>query len=388
MNRRIIGRTFKASLLVLALVASFATAAAAGIIDNAKFVMNNGAEMVSHSRNVTTGVRELYRERQSVRNFIDSAATLIQAYKGLSAQRSTDIPQILKIASAIDTLVREYSYIAPKAKSVFTKIKPDLKYFESMQEVKSVNLGDNTSKLQIKTISDSTLGNLSSLAGWSRIWDSIKSKPTNIFRWGRLSDEYKLGKAEGGLALKACQIALEGMSYYDEADKSLSQLLDIRKQINGIVSGDLSAILNISSTIDSIQGAGGSVDRLSKLINSATPRFNQRFNELNAAQDAYLKAHQAYQAKYGVTVGKTASTATATPTTTARTSTVQTAATSASSGSAAVDIQSAMAAYQKAYQEYTACVQNSQSTQEQIQAAIEKLRTSRDRYEHAKAAGK
>ncbi|HOT29345.1 MAG TPA: hypothetical protein PLU72_14270 [Candidatus Ozemobacteraceae bacterium] len=378
-------RTFKAAFLIVGLVLAVAAAATAGVIDNAKFVMNNGAEMVSHSRNITSGVRELYRERQSVRNFIDSAATLIQAYKGLSAKKSTDIPQILKIASAIDTLVREYNYIAPKAKGVFTKIKPDLKFFESMQEVKSVNLGNNTSQLQIRTISDSTLGNLSGLAGWSRVWDSIKDKPSNLFRWGRLSDEYKLGKAEGGLALKACQIAMEGMSYYDEADKSLSQLLDIRKQINGIVSGDLNAILNVGSTINSIQSAGGSVDRLSKLIDSATPRFTQRFNELNAAQDAYLKAHQAYQAKYGVTVGKTATTAT---TTTPRTTSPQTATTSASSGGAAVDLKSAMAAYQKAYQEYTACVQNSQSTQDQIQAAIEKLRTARDRYERAKAAGK
>lgn len=387
MNRRIIGRTFKASLLILALVASFTTVAAAGIIDNAKFVMNNGAEMVSHSRNVTSGVRELYRERQSVRNFIDSAATLIHAYKGLSAQRSTDIPQILKIAYAIDTLVREYNYIAPKAKSVFTKIKPDLNFFESMQEVKNVNLGDNTSKLQIKTISDSTLGNLSGLAGWSRVWDTIKDKPSNIFRWGRLSDEYKLGKAEGGLALKACQIAMEGMSYYDEAGKSLSQLLDIRKQINGIVSGDLASILNVGSTVNSIQNAGTSVDRLSKLIDSATPRFNQRFNELNAAQNAYLKAHQAYQAKYGVTVGKTATPTTTAPTTVTRTTSAQATGSAASTGTAG-DVKSAMTAYQKAYQEYTACVQNSQSTQEQIQTAIANLRTARDQYERAKTAAK
>ncbi len=381
-------RTFKTTFLIVGLVLAVAAAATAGVIDNAKFVMNNGAALVSHSRNITSGVRELYRERQSVRNFIESAGTLIQAYKGLSAKKSTDIPQILKIASAIDTLVREYNYIAPKAKGVFTKIKPDLKFFESMQEVKSVNLGDTTSKLQIKTISDSTLGNLSGLAGWSRVWDSIKSKPSNIFRWGRLSDEYKLGKAEGGLALKACQIALEGISYYDEADRSLSQLLDIRKQINGIVSGDLTAILNIGSTVNSIQGASGSVDRLSKLINSATPRFNQRFNELNAAQDAYLKAHQAYQAKYGVTVGKPAATTTAAPTAATRTTSAQAATSSTSSGSTAADLKSAMAAYQKAYQEYTACVQNSQSTQEQVQAAIERLRTARDRYERAKAAGK
>lgn len=384
MNNHLFIRTFKAAFLIVGLVLAVAAAATAGVIDNAKFVMNNGAAMVSHSRNITSGVRELYRERQSVRNFIESAATLIQAYKGLSAQRSANIPQILKIASAIDTLVREYNYIAPKAKGVFTKIKPDLKFFESMQEVKSINLGDTTSKLQIKTISDSTLGNLSGLAGWSRVWDSIKSKPTNIFRWGRLSDEYKLGKAEGGLALKACQIAMEGMSYYDEADKSLGQLLDIRKQINGIVSGDLSAILNISSTVNSIQSAGGSVDRLSKLIDSATPRFNQRFNELNAAQDAYLKAHQAYQAKYSVTVGNTATTV---PTTTTRATSAQ-ATTPATSSSNAIDLKSAMTAYQKAYQEYTACVQDSQSSQEQIQAAIEKLRTTRDRYERAKAAAR
>ncbi|MBP7634123.1 hypothetical protein KBA41_08115 [Candidatus Ozemobacteraceae bacterium] len=387
MNNHLFIRTFKAAFLIVGLVLAVAAAATAGVIDNAKFVMNNGAAMVSHSRNITSGVRELYRERQSVRNFIESAATLIQAYKGLSAQRSANIPQILKIASAIDTLVREYNYIAPKAKGVFTKIKPDLKFFESMQEVKSINLGDTTSKLQIKTISDSTLGNLSGLAGWSRVWDSIKSKPTNIFRWGRLSDEYKLGKAEGGLALKACQIAMEGMSYYDEADKSLGQLLDIRKQINGIVSGDLSAILNISSTVNSIQSAGGSVDRLSKLIDSATPRFNQRFNELNAAQDAYLKAHQAYQAKYSVTVGNTATTATTVPTTTTRATSAQ-ATTPATSSSTAIDLKSAMTAYQKAYQEYTACVQDSQSSQEQIQAAIEKLRTTRDRYERAKAAAR
>lgn len=379
-------RTFKAAFLIVGLVLAIASAATAGFIDNAKFVMNNGAEMVSHSRNITSGVRELYRERQSVRNFIDSAATLIQAYKGLSAKKSTDIPQILKIASAIDTLVREYNYIAPKAKGVFTRIKPDLNFFESMQEVKNVNLGNNTSQLQIRTISDSTLGNLSGLAGWSRVWDSIKDKPSNLFRWGRLSDEYKLGKAEGGLALKACQIAMEGMSYYDEADKSLSQLLDIRKQINGIVSGDLMAILNIGSTVNSIQSAGGSVDRLSKLIDSATPRFTQRFNELSAAQEAYLKAHQVYQAKYGVTVGKTATTATAAPATAPRATPAQP--TSSSASGAAVDVKSAMTAYQKAYQEYTACVQNSQSTQEQVQVAIEKLRTARDRYERAKAAGK
>lgn len=388
MNKRFIGSTLKASLLIIAVIFAFSAVAQAGMIDNAKFVMNNGAELVTHSRNITSGVRDLYRERQSVRNFIESASTLMQAYRGLSAKKSTDIAQILKIGSAIDTLVREYNYVAPKAKAVFTKIKPDMKFFESMQEVKNVSIGQNSPKLQLKTISDGTLDNLSGLAGWSRIWDSVKTKPSNIFRWGRLSDEYSLGKSEGQLALKACQIAMEGISYFDEADKSLRALLDIRKQINGIMSGDLSSILNVSSTINSIQSAGGSVERLSSLLESATPRFNQRFTELGNAQDAYLKAHQAYQLKYGVKVGKTASTATTTPTTSTRSTSAQSTTTTTSASSSAGDIKTTMTAYQKAYQEYTACVQNQQSTQQEIESAIAKLRTARDRYERAKAAAK
>ncbi len=370
--------------LIVMFVTLTASAQAAGIIDNAKFVMNNGAAMVSHSRNVTSGVRELYRERQSVRSFIESASTLIQAYRGFAANKSANIPQLVQIASAIDTLVREYNNVGPKASAVFNKIKPDLKFFESMQEVKAVSLGENKAQLQLKTIPDGTIGGLSGLSGWARVLDSVKSKPSNLFRWGKLSDEYKLGKAEGQFALKACQIALEGMSYYDEASRSLTQLLDIRNQISGIVSGDLSALLNAGSTINKIQSAGGTAEHLSALLESATPRFSKRFEELGAAQDAYLKAHQAYQLKYGSGTGNTATTATSNPAETATTAKSTTP--RPPTANAGIDVNAAMTAYQKAYQEYTSCVQNQGASQQEIDAAVLKLRKAREQFDRAKAA--
>jgi len=381
------GKVFRVSIALVAMIVAFtASAHAAGIIDNAKFVMNNGSAMVSHSRNVTSGVRELYRERQSVRSFIDSASTLIQAYRSISGSRSRSIPQLVQIASAIDTLVREYNNVGPKASAVFSKIKPDLKFFESMQEVKAVSLGKKQSTLQLKTIPDSTIGGLSSLSGWARVLDSVKSKPSDFFRWGKLSDEYKLGKAEGQFALKACQIAMEGISYYDEARKSLTQLLDIRNQISGIVSGDLSAILNAGSTINSIQSASGTVEKLSALFESATPRFSKRFEELGAAQDAYLKIHQAHQRKYGTSTSSISSTmkSSATVTTSAAGST----SVSQTTPKTGLDISTAMAAYQKAYLEYTSCVQSQNVSQQQIDAAVLKLRAARGQLDHAKAATK
>ncbi|HOY68455.1 MAG TPA: hypothetical protein PLP29_16365 [Candidatus Ozemobacteraceae bacterium] len=386
MNRRYSGSMIAIALLGVFFAITGVTPVRGGIISDAKFVMNNGAAMVSHSRNITSGVRELYRERQSVRSFIESAATLIKAYRSLSANKSANIPQIIEIAGAIDTLVREYNNVGPKASAVFGRIKPDLKFFESMQEVKNVQVGRQGESLQIRTIPDGSVGKLAGLSGWSRVFDAIKEKPSNLFRWGRLRDEYSLGKAEGQLALKACQIAMEGMSYYDEANRSLTELLDIRKQINGIMGGNLTAILNAGTTINKIQSAGGSVERLSGLIESATPRFNQRFAELATAQDAYLKIHQVYRQKYNpqpvTTTGSTAATTSATS------AAPRTGAAAGPAATTGTDLRTAMAAYQKAYQEYTACAQDSNVTQQQVDTALRNLRAARDEYERAKAAAK
>ena len=358
----------------------------AGFFDSISTFMKERSEIYSHSKNIGNGIRELYRERKSISSLAVASSQLIQAYKEIKNKKA-NISSIVNIAQQINTLVSAYKNVAPKASSVYNRIEPDVNYFSKLKDSsddQSLAIGNKLFK--IESLSESRISKLAGSGGWARVFDAVKDNPLNIFRWGKLSDEYQYGKAEAKYALKCTQIAFEARSYYKAATDSISQLLDIKSQIDGILSGNLESILNLPKSIESIQGASGGVEDFGGLMQSAADRFGKRFDELKVAQDEYVAAHQKYTRgkatpAQAVTVGTAPSSnsysgvkgiSTTSSTKPATTSTVS--------------LKSAMEAYQKAYQRYTNTLQNSGTSEQERAQAAEALNVARTQYEAAKAA--
>ncbi len=358
--------------------------------DDAKFYIKNRAEIKEHSKNVTVAVRELYRDRKSVSQFAHSATVLMQAYKGIN-QAKPNIPQLLEIASAIDTLVKEYNYLSPKCEKLYNQVKPDLEYFSAFQD--DINAPDNTKPgILKKTITDSRISKLAGGAGWSRVWDSIKENPLNAFRWGKLQDEYKYGKSEAMYVLKTAQTAYEAAAYYQAAQKSMSELLDIRTQINKLLSGDINAILNMNQTINKVTNGVNAVNDLGVVMNEGIAHLSKRFDEVNKYQNEYLEAHKAYQQKYNVSPSaNTARSTSQIPSSTVR-PVAQTSAsagnvrvqspynpapTSNTQGSYQISLAKAQENYQKVYREYTRIISDPSASAADRDKAVESLRQAR-----------
>jgi hypothetical protein len=310
---------------------------------------------------------------------------LISAFQSIKDKKA-NIAQIVGIAKSIDTLARTYQTLAPKATAMYSKLKPDLDYFTQLKGDEG-DYGLQVGSKQITTLSDNRVNKLSGAAGWSRVWDTIKENPMNVFRWGRLKDEYEYGKMEGKYVLKCAQITLEGASYYSAAQSYMSEILDIRKQIDGIVSGDWTAILGLPNTLNSIQGAATGVGDFGTLLNTAASRMTTHINELGTLQTEYVTMHRNYAAKYLQTTAGTATPVASTGGITGSTNSASTGSTSGITGKVTnADLQKAMAQYQTTYKAYAAAISNPSATTREKEAAVLSLQQAKANYDAVKAA--
>lgn len=370
------------NVLIAALLVFITHTASAGFFSDVSKYLKERSEIKTHSNSIISGIKELYRDRKTISNLALSSSQLIAAYKEIRNGK-TNIPALLNIAKNIDNVVRGYQSIQPVATRVYNKIEPDLAYFSKLKGNEgnyALPIGGN--QLKIESLSDAQIGKFSGTAGWGRVFETIKENPLNIFKWGKLKDEYTYGKAQAGYVLKGVQMAFEAKSFYDHAKNQLDNLMNIRSQINGLLSGNLDALLGMGTTINNIQSAAGGVEDLGALLNSAVDHVGKRFDELQTASQNYVAIHQNYAKKYqGEGVTATVSQGNSQPTTTKKV-------TSSSSQQAAANknLKKAMDLYQQAYKQYVAIAQNPNATAAERNAAIQDLNYARNEYETLKAA--
>ncbi len=385
----IIRSNLKAMLVILVLAFIMpAIQADAGFFGDIKLWYNQKSEINKHSRVISSEVKTLYRERKSIQRFSEGASGLIRAYRAISNKSSrASLPQLLDIAKSISLVVSEFKNLAPKAEAMYNNARPSMKYFSQLAD-QTETIQTNKNKILVKSFSDGRLNKLAGANGWSRVFDSIKSEPLNLFRWGRLQDEYKLGKVEAQYPLKCAQIAFEASAYYFAARDSVQELLGIQKEIEGILGGDLGAILNVAGTVNKIQNSGQSIEALGELAETGALRIGKRFDELLKVQDDYVAINKSYNEKYNKTpaAGGSGSTTVSAGGTTARQNTTSAApSTGNTSGSAAVSLERAMANYQKAYQAYVEISQRGDASQDEVNRAINVLNTAKRQVEQAKS---
>ncbi|HOI92347.1 MAG TPA: hypothetical protein PLK28_17735, partial [Candidatus Rifleibacterium sp.] len=170
---------------------------------------------------------------------------------------------------------------------------------------------------------------------------------------------------------------------------SVQELLGIQKEIEGILGGDLGAILNVAGTVNKIQNSGQSIEALGELAETGALRIGKRFDELLKVQEDYVAINKSYNDKYNKTPsasGSSGSTTVSASGTTARQSTTSAApSTGNTSGSAAVSLERAMANYQKAYQAYVEISQRGDASQNEVNKAINELNAAKRQVEQAKA---
>lgn len=362
--------------------------AEAGVFSDIKLWYNEKSNINKHSRVVGGEVKTLYRERKSIQSFAEGATGLVRAYQAIKNKTSkTSFPQLLEIARSITQVVSGFNNLAPKAEAMYKNAQPSMKYFAQLAD-QTDTIQTSKNRIMVKSFSDNRVNKLAGANGWSRVFDSIKSQPMNIFRWGRLSDEYKMGKIEAQYPLKCAQIAFEASAYYFAARDSVQELLGIQKEIQGIMGGDLSAILNMSGTINKIQNSGRSIESLGELAEVGATNVTKRFDELLTIQNQYVAANKAYNEKYNKPANSstgTASAPTAASTVGSRTQTSAGVGNASSSGSSAVNLKTAMATYQKAYETYVSLSQSGSASQAEMQRAVSNLQKAKQQVERAKA---
>jgi len=228
----------------------------AGVFSDIKLWVSEQANIRQHSKNITSEVKTLYRERKSIQRFAEGASNLIKVYQSIRNKNlKSNFPQLLDIARSISQVVTEFSNLAPKAEAMYKKAQPSMKYFAELAD-QTQTIQTVKKKIVVKTFSENRLMSLAGANGWNRVFDAVKENPINIFKWGRLSDEYKLGKIEGQYPLKCAQIAFEASGFYFAAKESMQDLLGIQSEIKGILGGDLNSILNLGNTVNKIQNSG------------------------------------------------------------------------------------------------------------------------------------
>ncbi len=385
----IIRSNLKAILIIMVLAFIMpAIQADAGFFDDIKLWYNQKSEINKHSRIIGSEVKTLYRERKSIQRFSEGASGLIRAYRAISNKSSkASFPQLLDIAKSISLVVSEFKNLAPKAEAMYKNAQPSMKYFSQLAD-QTDTIQTNKNKILVKSFSDGRLNKLAGANGWSRVFDSVKSDPLNLFRWGRLQDEYKLGKVEAQYPLKCAQIAFEASAYYFAARDSIQELLGIQKEIEGILGGDLGAILNVAGTVNKIQNSGKSIESLGELAEVGTQRIGKRFDELLKVQEEYVAINKSYNDKYNKTPsasGSSGSTVSASSTVPRQNTTSAAPSTGNTSGSAAVSIERAMANYQKAYQAYVEISQRGDASQSEVNKAINDLNAAKRQVEQAKS---
>ncbi len=377
--------------LLLLFVLSFILQAGvveAGLFSDIKLWYSEKSNINKHSRVIGSEVKTLYRERKSIQSFAEGARGLIEAYKAIKNKSSkTSLPQILDIATSISKVVKEFNNLAPKAEAMYRNAQPSMQYFSQLTD-QTETIQTSKNKILVKSFSDGRLNKLAGANGWSRVWDSIKSDPINLFRWGRLSDEYKLGKVEAQYPLKCAQIAFEASAYYFAARDSIQELLGIQKEIEGIVGGDFGAILNISGTISKIQNSGNSIEAIGELAQNGANRISKRFDELVKIQNDYVAANKAYNEKYNRsgTSGSSSTAAAPVASTATRTGGNGSTTVNSSSSTAKISLARAMENYQKAYEAYVELSQQgSAASQADLNKAISNLNAAKKQVEKARA---
>lgn len=372
-------------IMAVLLIAFSAQTVEAGVFSDVKMWVSEQANIRQHSRVIAGEVKTLYRERKSIQRFAEGASGLVRAYQSIKNKNlKADFPKLLDIAKSISLVLGEYKNLAPKAETMYRQAAPSMKYFSELAD-KTETIQTAKKRIVVKTFSEGRLESLAGANGWNRVWDTVKDNPLNIFKWGRLRDEYKLGKVEGQYPLKCAQIAFEATGYFFAARESVQDLLGIQKEIEGIMGGNLNAILNAGSTINKIQNAGGSVEALGDLAQRSTQHLGTRLDELVKIQDQYVAATKAYNEKYGQNQSSGASVSASAPTYTPNAS-ANTAITTSytQTTSSKISLQKAMESYQKAYESYLAVTGNSNASPQQVRAAAEALQNAKRQVEQAK----
>ncbi len=387
--------------ILVAFILMIASSAQAGIFSDVKLWASNQAAVRQHSRVIGSEVKTLFRERKSIQRFAEGATGLVRAYQAIKNKNlKTNFPQLLEIAKSISNVIKEYKNLAPKAEAMYKNAQPSMKFFSEMADRTEI-IQTAKKRFVVKTFSEGRLESLAGANGWNRVFDSVKESPVNLFKWGRLRDEYKLGKIEGHYPLKCAQIAFEASGYYFAAKESVQDLLSIQTEIDGILDGKLSSILNIGSTVDKISNAGQSVENLGDIAEKSANHLNNRMTELVKIQEQYVAANKSYNEKYNRSAQTAANNSGSSgsggnraqqPTTAANPSYMpnsrpQRPATPSApvATGPAITVQKAMANYQRAYEAYVKISENGKASQADLNKILAELQQARQQLEQAKS---
>ncbi len=376
------GFAIRVAVVVAAFFAVSPLVYAGSMWDDVKKLFQNRVEVAQHTKNVANCVKDLWRERKAISALNDSAMALVRAYHTAKQKGKLGINELLSVAQNAVSLINSYQRVAPVVEPVYNRMQPDLQYFSQM----SSDFGDPnavTNTFPPQTISDGRIKALSGSVGWARVWSTVADNPINIFKWGKLADEYKMGKAEGAYSLKCAQIAFEAAGFIKLTKGCLNDLMSVKNDIDGILAGNLNSILNLPTMGNRLMGATGNVDKMSEAINKAPTHFNNRFNELGSLQNDYVNVYKNYQQKYG-TAQVAAQASSGTSSTVARPAMPATAP-QANQGNW-LNLQQATAEYAKAYREYLAAMDNPNTPPEILQVMVNKLNQAQRQVEAARAA--
>jgi hypothetical protein len=363
--------------------------AKAGVFSDMKLWLDQRSQIKQHSRVLSSEVKTLYQERKSIKNFAEGANTLVQAYKSISKKSAkVNFPQLVEIATAITKVVKEYQNLAPKAGAMYQRSQPSLKYFSGLTD-QTTTLQTSKNKIMVKGLSDKRINSLAAANGLGRIWKTVKSNPLNLFKWGRLSDEYKLGKVEAQYPLKCAQIAFEATAYFAAAKQSVQELIGIKSEIDGILGGNLDAILGMGDTVNKIKSVGPTAESLGDLANKGASHMFGRFGELLVIQQKYVERSREYDQKYNKEKQEQQTPSSSATTTSSGSYSPAPGTTggivSNSAPSAPVSLDKAMAVYQKAYENYIRLSQSGKADQTTLNKAISELQKAKQQVEQAKA---
>lgn len=365
--------------------------AQAGIFSDIQLWFKERVEIRQHSKAITSEVKELYRERETIKNFAMGASTLVESYKSIANKKAkANIPELVKIARAITNVVNGYKRLAPKASAMYKRAQPSMKYFAELAD-ETTTIQAAKKRITVKNFSNNRLNKLAGAHGWGKVFSSIKENPLNIFRWGRLKDEYYMGKAEAKLPLKCAQIAFDATAYFAAARVSVQELLGIQKEIEGIMGGNLEAILNIGNTVESIKSSGNTIEAIGDLAEDGTQLLNQRFIELVKVQQEYVKTANSYKQKYGKDEQNNNDgriTTTGSPTGSYEPQASERPVTTTGgiiNGVESVNLQQAMEIYQQAYSNYIEISQNQNADRAEVQQAINDLQRAKQMVKQVKA---
>lgn len=298
--------------------------------------------------------------------------------------------KILNIAAAITTLVTEFNNLAPKAEQFYKAAEPSLDYLSRYTD-KTEELTVMGQSVQVKTLSEGKINSLARRNGISRAWEAIKDNPINIFKWGRLKSEYKLGKAEAQYSLKCAQIAFEASTYYDTIRRSMQTLLNIQDDIKKIKGLNLVSIINAGTTVAKIYDAVGSIEGVYIAATNGTTKLNKRFSEMLDAQSNYAAELKAYNSKYkGIRITLQAPAASSPSNASSPTNASSDKAseqridTTISNINSGMTLLNAADEYAKAYKAYVAVSQNPNSDPKEVYEAVTRFKNAKDLYEQLK----